>query len=710
MRTKLEDDLNEILDDEWVRSQFYTPIDSGENTLKRVSTLRYQTTANTSVGGSGLGNSRVINPPPGFNKFADIPRGMGGDGIAEGSGIHYHENFEKAMDIVHFRPGVPRFNPLATFWTSAFNPDAMEAVEYGWVRKAASTVANIIGFIATAPIKLFGMVYKTLRSLMLGVNANRYSYYYLSPAPMLFWKGLDDMMMTFAIKLGVTGSARYSDNNINGEGILVDSIANTNMDDIADMMPGVMKKFTTLTGGYRIDTITIAHRYNLMQAARADYLKDKSKELFGKTFTSDKEYYNELALWEEALQKPYSELGTKESIEAKLAKIRETLNNINKFQKSESRYRTIMGSSNFSNAAQIRTNDLNQTIVNNVVKDTTETNQDIQKIIDFKAPEGGAEYPVYSEKADPGSLTEFQELYKSIAIGGVDFFSLAVDKIDNGSISVSNSVGPSNIESMFNGGVAAAKGAWFSAANGNIGDGMISNAIEGIVGTGKAFISGLADSVTGGVQTALFGGKAFIDVPDMYQGSSTTMPSMTYSFTSSAISGHPLSKLKMLFPVLAVLRVATPISAGPRSFMSPFLVAVTQKGRNVCNMGLITNVSIDWGGDAGWDVNDIPCEIKCSFTVTSLDKQFHIPLSSDLTDIYNDDSNYEAFANILAGVSPTDLDRSWAYNIKSNWAKKVATADRFFSASHLALAMGAGTRAIFEGPISALGGYVDWRE
>lgn len=698
MRTESELALKEILDDSWVRSQFYSPLTSSAEEAQRILTLRYQTTANTSIGGSGIGNSRVLNPPPGINKYADTPRGIGSGGSGDGSGVYYHEMLEKPMDILHLRPGVPRFNPLADFWMNSFNPDAMEAIEYGWVRKAASFVGELLGFVVTAPLLVVGTVFKTLRSLVLGPNANKYNFYYLSPAPFMFWKGLDDMMNTMSIKLGLTGNVRFDGASITKQN-QIPTGQNSDMSDIMQLMPGVFRE-TPLAGGYRIDTISLGHRYNMMFNMRSDYLKKKSNEILGKSFTDDKSYYDAIADWEKVLQADPSAYMDGKSVKGQITKARKILQELNTIQNDQSRYEAIMGSTSWNGDEINRTANLQQNISEDQTV-TTDANADTQKLVDFKPPEGNLEF---------GEATDFGNKYKSVATGGLDFFSLNVDKVESGSVSISNSVGPSGIESMFNGTVSAAKNAWFSASNGNISDGVIGGTIEAVAGTAKSFVNGLANSVTGGVQSALFGGKAFVDISDVYQGSTTSMPTMTYTFTTQATCAHPISKLKMFFPVMALLRCASPISAGPRSFMSPYLVAATQKGRNVCSMGMITDVTIDWGNEAGWDVNDIPNELKVSFTITNLDKNFHIPLNSSMTDVHNDDGQWENLTNILAGVSPTDLDRSWSYNIKTSWARSVSTADRFFSSSHLATALGAGSRSIFEGPITALGGYVKYRD
>lgn len=707
MKTDVEVRLGEILDSEWVRSLFHTPNVTDAEEIHRITTLRYQTTADTSLGGSGIGNSRVLNPPPGINRFADTPRGFGAnggvDGLNEGNGVYHHELLEKPMDIVHFRPGIARVNPAMDFWTSAFNTDVVEAMEYGWVRKMAKFAGEVLGFFIKAPLMAVGGIFKTLRSLILGPNANKYNFYYLSPAPFLFWKGLDDMVTTFAVKIGFTGSARYSDTKISAEGALPHE-TNGSMEDMVGLLPGIFSELD-MTGGYRIDTITLAHRYNMMEEMRADFLKVKSKELLGKTFTTEKEYYNAIASWEDALRTaPDKYMGGK-SVESKLAAARNTLKELNAFQSDSDRYTAIMGGTTWKGEAQARKSNLQFDIdEDGVVKTEEEVDQGL---VDIVPPVGGMEYGDPTGKA---KLTGFQDKYKSIAIGGLDFFSLAVDKVENGSISINNSVGPSSIESMFNGTVSASKSAWFSASNGNISDGVVGGAIESAVGTAGAFVNGMVGQITGGIQSALFGGKAYIDIADVYQNSTTSMPTMSYSFTSQAISAHPISKIKMMLPVLAILRVASPISGGPRSFMSPYLLNVTHKGRAVCQMGLVTSCTLDWGDEAGWDINDLPCEIGCKFEVTNLDKSFHIPLTGEFTDIYNDDGSYDALTNILAGVSPTDLDRSWAYNIKTNWARAVSKADRFFSSSHMAFAAGVGTRRLFEGPISFMGGYVQWRE
>lgn len=803
--------LGEILDSEWVRAQFTAPVTSSASEEHRIMTLRYHTTADSSLGGSGIGNSRVINPEPGINRFADPPRGFGGDGFGEGNGVYHHEMLEKPMDIIHIRPGVARFNPLAEFWQNSFDPDVMEAVEYGWIRKAANFVGSLLGFVITAPLAAAGAVYKTLRSLVLGPNASKYNFYYLSPAPMLFWKGLDDMMNDLAIKIGFTGNVRYSDSKtgINGE---VDKGFAEGMESIMNAMPGVFSELD-ISGGYRIDTITLAHRYNMMHIQRSKYLKIKSQELLGQTFSTEQDYYDAIAEWEAHVEVPPEGYMAGTSSKGLIDAARTTLKELAIMQRDQSRYEAIMGTASWDSSSSATMDRVPASSATNTKRNVTSRWQTTgekpltatkfmtvdgtefedqwgHKIaIDDAVNVGTATNKVYVTKrssgeagslagpypepkgksyptdlgpaptwspgsdgtsvvkpveetstiASNGTVTAgtdledddaqthsatspdnsleyggfdpvFKDKMGSIMKGGLDFFSLRVDRIESGTITISNSVGPSGIESMFNGTVSAAKNAWFSVNGGNVGDGMIGDTVSAVTDTAKGFVNGLMNGVTGGVQSALFGGKAFVDISDVYQGSTTSMPTMSYAFTSQAISGHPISKLKMLFPVMALIRVASPISAGPRSFMSPYLVNVTQRGKNIVNMGIITSLDLDWGGEAGWDNQDMPCEIKCKFTVTNLDKNFHVNLTSSMSDVYNDDGQWAALTDIFAGVSPTDLDRSWSYNIKTNFARAESRMNRFFSSSHMAFLLGAGARTVFEGPLTAFGGYSKIRD
>ena len=653
MPTTDELKLKRIPDNDWVSSLFM--VGPTDGWCKADEEMRYQTSADLAIGGSGLGNSRVINPPIGISEYCDIPRGYGMTGKqGTGTGVAYNELIDANLDVLTIRPGVPRFNALSVFWKNAFNTEAMAATEYGWFTKTLRLFGNVIGFLASSMLKLVALPYKLIRSFILGDNKNRFAYYYLSPAPLLFWSGLDTMVNDVAIKLGITGDVRFSeepdDGSRTGKSLSVDE-----MHGMLEYMPGVLNEIF-IGNNVRIDTMSISFRYDVMHRAREAILKRRSREILGKKFTNPGMYGGAVREWREVVYNttPITAVEAEKTIGG----IRDKLKQMGQAQ--DNRHDEVFGT---------------------------------------KAKSAG----LGADFEDKNFIDDFS----AISAGGADFFNIAVDKVSDGTSSISTGTGASAIESSFNSVVSNARSTWFNVAGGNVDDGMIGDITNAAVTGAGAFTSGVLGSFLGGAPTAAVGGKAFLDIPNVPQETTTTFNNTSYTISSRSSSGHPMAKLKMLFPYLALLRLASPMSAGPRAFSSPFLVEAHHRGRSYVGLGVISDLSCNWGGSAGWDFNAIPNALKMSFTITNLSKNFHIPLDPSYTNMYEDQSEFSAHMSVMTGESLTDIDKSFSYNLRTSWARKLNNIDRFFSVSQWAMWSGVGTRNIIGGPMSLFGHYVE---
>lgn len=688
----LAQELNEIPDSQWLTNLFALSSSDG---WELAAGQRYFTTANNAVGGSGLGNSRVINPPPGVSDYTDTPRGWGMNGEKDtGAGVWWKEMLEEQMDVIHIRPGRAKMNSFTKFWLNAIDADVVEDMTYGWINKLASAAGGFIAFVFTAPFWIVGKVFQFARSLIYGDNANRYSYYYLAPAALLFWKTVDNVVNDFALRCGLLGDVRfdgeYDDGATGGE----QTVSDAQLKEFIANMPGVITR-GSVTQQPRIDTLTIAHRHTLMTQARDTYLKKKSVEILGKNFTTDDELDAALEAWA-GIANNTPPAGNDDSVLRKSA-VTDTIgrdilaqnaimsNNYDKY--TAGNLSRVLISSEDPYKVELD-DDGNPTAVANQA-----VNQAISNGQDNIWPEYGE--PTFLEKA------------RNVARGGYDFFSIAVDEIESSSISITNRVGPSAIESAINGTIAASRGAWFSANGGNIGDGFVASTIEGALSTGKAFLNSLANGLVGGVPTAILGGQAYLDIPDTYQDSDFELNQNTYTFTSVATSSHPLSKLKMVFPHLVMMCATSPISAGPRGYVSPFLIELHHQGKCHTNLGMITSLEGEFGDMDGWDINTIPNKIVSTFRVANLSKKFHVPIDTDASYTYTDNSEFTSHMAMLAGTSLTDYDRSFSYNLKLRLMRSGMKLDRFFSASGLAATLGQGTRNVLGGPLAVFGEYIN---
>jgi len=656
---------------------------------------RYYTSANHKVGGSGLGNSRVINPPPGVTDFCDTPRGFGMDGTANsGAGVWYHEMLDKQMDVIHIRPGVARFNSFTRFWLNAINTDMMESVSYGWFRKLSAAAGEFIGFIFTAPFWIIGKTFQFARSLVLGDNANRYSYYYLAPAALLFWKTVDNTFNDFALRSGALGEVRFDGEFDDGGSSAGGTVSDEELDEFLQSMPGVITR-GSVTQQPRIDTLTIAHRYTLMSQARDDYLKGKATEILGQQFTSDDELNAAMELWRNTVKEAPAG-GSDASVLSKSA-VSDTIG----------RDFLAMNSAMVDGYDEYTASNLSKVLASSENPHRIELDDDgnptAAQAASAEASNPGEAEELWPEYGEP----TFLDKARNIARGGYDFFSLAVDEIKSTTISISNTAGPSAVEQMINGAVGTARGAWFNASGGNVGDGMVANTIETAVGGIKSFLGGFSSSLLGGVPSAVMGGKAYVDIPDTYQESSMEFNQMSYSVTSRATSGHPIAKLKMFFCYIVMLCATSPISVGPRGYATPFLVEVHHQGKCHTNLGLISRLEGNFGDLDGWDFNKVPNNITFSFDVINLNKGFHVPLDTEASMTYQDNNEFVSHLATISGTSLTDFDQSFSFNTKMRLMRTGFKLDRFFSASGLAASMGQGTRDILGGPLAAAGFYLD---
>jgi hypothetical protein len=642
---------------------------------------------------SGLGNSRVINPPPGISDYCDTPRGWGIDGSkGTGSGVYYHEMLDQVMDIIHIRPGLPRFNSFTKFWTKAINSDTLDELSYGWMAKLARKTGEFIAFVFTAPFWITGKIFQFASSLIFGDNANRYAYYYLEPASLIFWKMVDNAINDVALRIGVLGDVRYSGKFEDGSPDNSPAISDKAMSQFMANMPGVFTN-GSITGMPRIDALTIGHRYTLMSQSRDKYLKDKSVEILGKSFSSDGEVDAALALWRTTIKEAPPGGGDKSVLKKSAV--------INRAGKDLLAANQIMADSYDENVASNLSTVLTSSSNPHKIEVDEDGNVSAAEAQASTTPRGADN--LWPEHGSP----TFLDKMRNIARGGYDFISIAVDEVSETTVSINNSVGASGIEDRINGAVSASRGAWFAASGGNVGDGFIASGIETVVGAGTSLLNGLASGLAGGVPQALLGGKAFLDIPDTYQSSETTFNTTNYTLTSVATSCHPVSKLKMLFPYIVLLCLAAPISAGPRGMAAPMLVELHHQGKAHVTLGMVTSLEGKFGEMDGWDINSIPNKIEISFGVTNLSKSFHVPLDTEASLTYLDTGEFANHMAAITGQSLTDFDRSLSFNTKMRFMKAGFKLDRFFSASGWAASAGVGTRNILGGPLAGLGLYID---
>lgn len=207
---------------------------------------------------------------------------------------------------------------------------------------------------------------------------------------------------------------------------------------------------------------------------------------------------------------------------------------------------------------------------------------------------------------------------------GSQFVTFRVDDPGPTSESFSNSVGESDLANKINSMSSSSRSARFTFADGNVAGGVFGGAIEAV----RDFVSGGLDQVKLGGLMAL-GGSAFVDIPKVWEASTTNLPRANFTIELRTPYGNPMSRFQnLIVPLSMILAGALPLSTGKQSYTSPFILELYCKGRNQIRLGMIDSLSITRGtGNIGWTPDNHPLGIDISFSVVDLSTVLHMPIS-----------------------------------------------------------------------------------
>lgn len=229
------------------------------------------------------------------------------------------------------------------------------------------------------------------------------------------------------------------------------------------------------------------------------------------------------------------------------------------------------------------------------------------------------------------SLKDFADFSLAELRDGSQFVTFRVDYSGSVSESFSNSVKESDIAGTLNGMTSGVRSKRFSFADGNIGDGALTTAMEGITRAAGEFGQGVLDGLgIGGI--AALAGRAFVDIPKHWDGSTANLPRMEYTIELRSPYGDKMSRFMNLYVPLAMLLAgALPLSAGRQSYQSPFLCEAYCSGRAQSRLAIVDSLNITRGvGNVGWNQDNEALGIDVSITLVDLSSIMHMPISAGL--------------------------------------------------------------------------------
>lgn len=533
-------------------------------------------------------------------------------GPYNGLGRVYATTTEHNAQICWFTFGVPYYTPLADFYKNSFNADLIElnnsgqtSLSIGKVFKSSVELAvNILVF----PIKLFGYLSKNLRSTY---PVNR--FYELRACMPLYYQYVDSILAEWLVSVGL-----YT--NGNPSGMRNDKYGRWDKNKKADARNEWDNFVGAATGGKNSWGASSSFVPDALRATGAsiwDILRRRAMIAFGKTMDEDPEAFASYSDMYEELMNNYFQMDDDGNAVAATNKV--------DWKKKIEDYKAGMKEYNF---------------------DYSNTND----------PGGRS---ILNPFADDGGKGTWTDAFKSSALGATQFVGFKINKDTDASESFSNSTEPSGFAESYNSKVkeiAAKKNdlAMGGGTDANFGLGWVDSIGNAITGTIEGVIGAL-QNISDGVFdlcSAVVTG-AYIDIPEMYSGSSFGGASHSISFQLRSPYGDYISIYQsIIVPLALLLAAALPRAGGSDSYMQPFLCRVYCKGMFAIPMGIIENLSIKRGSsEFGWTYNNLPTCIDVSMTIKDMSPIMYLTIHDSFFDgLFVQDNSFKQYMQTLSGI------------------------------------------------------------
>lgn len=566
------------LDSEWIKASFLV---SSLNMAEGKDTENmYWSTADLKLGDTRMGGTIGVNARPSFTRYADTRRAgrlqgrnevtVGDVGGNYGYGRYYSEAIDDSAQKIFIRFGVPQFTSLMRFFSNAFDPDVGAWAKTGRGKSAIYTIAKTIGQVSVATaLPIISATIWAGRALRMFFLRPTSKYYTLKPTPHLYWSAVNALVNSIAINRGILPRV-FMENQTDQQMGTSYQIDQEMLTQLSQMFPTVISEENA------IDCYAIANRAQRLYNIR----HEQDFERYNKGSATD--FYG-------LVEKSYQDKVAHPPGEPSLANFVRTYCQFGYWLTDDPK--TEYGA------------------------------------VDPKDNPGGKE-----QRKAPADGDSFFNFFDANFNDGSAFAHFVVGHTGPVVDTFSNQTGESELGNKINQMASTAKTVAFNFAGGNIGDGVILNTLETMVGLAKDAVTGLIPGVTYDLSTAIemVLSGTFIDVPKDWKTSTANLAKSTYKMTLISPYNNPISHLQNIYiPLCMILAGGLPRATGKQSWTSPFICQLYDRGRSQIQLGMIDSISVTRGtSNLGFNNKGVALAMEVSFSVTDLSSIMAMPTST----------------------------------------------------------------------------------
>ena len=587
-----------LLDTAWAGRSFLVPASSLTDTMDN--NRRYFTSSSRKFVSAAIGGHHVINPIPQMTANCDIPHEAFFTKGLDTPSRWWSEVMDDNQQVIHFRPGVPKYNSLTTFFGNFYNVEMGAIARTGKGLGIGYTLGRVLGTIGTLPLQPFILGSAMVRFFL---QMPRSKYYYLQPTSHPYRYSVQTMLNAIMTNEGlIVGDMGGNEKAFIHPELHVDE---TDRSSLKRSYHGVLDRYGYMNSAGAIDVYAIA-------TSAARLASDFKKSV------------------ESMMEKRTSGLALNTFEQADAARASNINYILSKGVENSLKELTIRPMTLYRQSGDTPNPDgSNLEDVYMEAMGTAETMEDVNRpglMID-ELPED-MEDPSLVEKAHQ-YLMKTWDHFKKEAEYGTDYVSFRCNWTGSQSESFNNQVGESSLASSINSMSSRARELRFNTMDGKAIGGPIGALVDTAVDSLKGMVTGILDSVklSGAIALA---GNAFADIQKMYQSSSADLNRTTFTVHLRSWSADPFVRLQNVWmPLVHLMVLGLPRATGPGSYDGPYLLECINRGKTIIREGMIESMSIERGvGDIGFGRNFEALGIDVTVTVVDMSSIMSIPINA----------------------------------------------------------------------------------